>query len=182
MGVEVESSSTDPTDFSPGIATQMMAANLAARVRAMLPEQQERLGPVMQSLLDEDRYSPDGVAIQEDAISRSLLYDRVETQLADYDLIVTPTLNAPPPPAAPAEDQRVMINGKKESLTKWWTHLSIVNLTGHPAISVPCGFDDSGLPVGLHAIAGWDREQQLIDLAFAISSFHDWTANAPSLD
>jgi aspartyl-tRNA(Asn)/glutamyl-tRNA(Gln) amidotransferase subunit A len=181
MGVEVESSSADPTSFSPEIATQMMAANLAARVRNMLPEQQDLLGPVLQSLLDEARYRPDGVAIQEDAISRSLLYDRLESQLANYDLIVTPTLNAPPPPADPTEDQRVVINGKKEPLTKWWSHLSIANLTGHPAISIPCGFDDSGLPVGLHAIAGWDCEQQLIDLAFAISSFHDWTANTPSL-
>lgn len=181
MGAEVESTSADPTGFSPGIATQMMAANLAARVRAMPLQQQDLLGPVLQSLLDEDRYRADGIAIQADAMSRSALYDRLEEQLEVYDLILTPTLNAPPPLADPDQDQRVLINGKKEPLAKWWAHLSIANLTGHPAISIPCGVDDSGLPVGLHAIAGWDCEQQLIDLAFAVSSFHDWTANIPSL-
>lgn len=182
MGLEVESSNVDPTEFSPKIATQMMAANLAARVRAMSAEQQELLGPVMQSLLDDQRFHIDGVGMQNDAIARSVLYDELEGQLADYDLVVTPTLNAPPPLADPKEDQRVMINGKKEALAKWWSHLSIANLTGHPAISIPCGADDCGLPVGLHAISGWDCEQQLIDLAFAISSLRDWTANAPSLD
>ena len=180
-GLEVEHLTTDPMEFSPSIATQMMAANLAARVRAMRAEQQGLLGPVLRSLLAEDSFRPDGVRMQADAISRSRLYDRLEDQLVNYDLIVTPTLNARAPLADPNEDQRVMINGSREALTNWWSHLSIVNLTGHPAISIPCGTDEKGLPVGLHAISGWDCEQQLVDIAFAVSSVNDWTRRFPTI-
>ncbi len=181
-GLEVTQITSDPLDFAPGIATQMMAANLAARVRAMRPEQQTLLGPVLRSLLVEKGFHSDGVQMQAEAIGRSRLYDRLEGQFRHYDLILTPTLNARPPPADPEEDQRVKINGEPASLERWWSHLSIANLTGHPAISIPCGTDEQGLPVGLHAIADWDCEQQLVDLALVMASVWDWTQNFPSLD
>jgi aspartyl-tRNA(Asn)/glutamyl-tRNA(Gln) amidotransferase subunit A len=142
---------------------------------------QERLGPILQGLLDEEKFIPDGVRLQSDAISRSRTYDRLEQLFSSYDFVLTPTLTAPPPQADPDGDQSVIINGNKESIDKWWTHLSIANLTGHPAISVPCGTDAHDLPVGLHAIGGWDREQDLLALACAVSTFSNWIERSPDV-
>ena len=181
LGMHIEVASDDPTEFNPGIATQMIVCNLAARVRRMPVEAQERLGPILQGLLDEEKFISDGVRLQSDAISRSRTYDRLEQLLNSYDFLLTPTLTAPPPQADPDGDQSVIINGKKESIDKWWTHLSIANLTGHPAISVPCGTDANDLPIGLHAIGGWDREQDLLALACAISTFSNWIERWPGV-
>lgn len=175
MGMTIEIADDDPTAFNPDITTQMMICNLAARVRLMPTDAQERLGPMLQGLLNEREFKPDGIRLQTDAIFRSRTYDRLELLLQDFDFVLTPTLTAPPPLADPDSDQRVTINGSKVTLDKWWTHLSIANLTGHPAISIPAGRDSNNLPVGLHAIGRWDREQDLVSLASAVSTFSDWT-------
>ncbi len=44
------------------------------------------------------------------------------------------------------------------------------NLTGMPSISVPCGFDKSGLPVGLQLMGDSFCEQKVLDTAFAFES------------
>jgi aspartyl-tRNA(Asn)/glutamyl-tRNA(Gln) amidotransferase subunit A len=180
LGLDIDVALDDPTEFQPSIATQMMTSNLAARVRQMPVEAQQRLGPVLQSLLDEETFKSDGVRLQSDAIDRSRTYDRLEQVLSQYDFVLTPTLTAPPPLADPNGDQRVTINGNKERVNKWWTHLSIGNLTGHPAISIPCGIDTNDLPVGLHAIGGWDRDSDLVALAFSSIACFDWTERRPA--
>lgn len=172
--LELDFADNDPTNFDPGIATQMIICNLAARVRQLTSDQQERLGPVLKGLLDSERYRPDGVRVQADAIFRSKCYDTVEQLLTKYNFILSPTLTAPPPLADPTADQSVLINGEKQTIDKWWSHLSLANQTGHPAASIPCGYDENGLPVGLHAIARWDREQDLIELASAVSQITEW--------
>ena len=179
LGLDIDVALDDPTEFQPGIATQMMTSNLAARVRQMPVEAQQLLGPVLQSLLDEETFKSDGVRLQSDAIDRSRTYDRLERVLSQYDFVITPTLTAPPPLADPNSDQRVTINGSKERVNKWWTHLCIANLTGHPAISIPCGLDTNDLPVGLHAIGGWDRDSDLVALAFASIACFNWTERRP---
>ena len=180
-GYLVDQASSDPLAFDPGIAMQMMAANLAARVRAMTPQQQELLGSGLKILLSDKTFRSDGVRLQADAMARSQLYDRLEGLLTDYAMILTPTLNAQPPQADPSQDQHVLINGEQRGLASWWSHLAIANLTGHPAISIPCGRDADGLPVGLHALAGWDAEQTLVDLAAQVQSLHDWSVQRPTL-
>ena len=181
LGLRVEKAGTDLTEFEPSMAMHMIACNLAARMRELPPEGQELLGPTLKGLLDEEGYRPDGVRVQAEAIDRSRAYDRLEHLLSDYDLVVSATLTAAPPLAEEIENPRVVVNGKKEPIEKWWSHLSLANLTGHPAISIPCGTDAAGLPVGLHAIAGWDREQDLIDLASAMSTLGDWIHRVPPL-
>ena len=174
-GYDITIAERDPVAFDPSLSLDMMTANLAARIRAMQPDQQARLGAPLRTLLSNETFKSDGVRLQAQAIERSALYDRLEQTLNQYSLILTPTLNAQAPLADPSQDQRVRINDDWTPLPAWWSHLSIANLTGHPAISIPCGWDAAGLPVGLHAIAGWDCEQDLVDLAATVAMTNNWT-------
>jgi aspartyl-tRNA(Asn)/glutamyl-tRNA(Gln) amidotransferase subunit A len=64
----------------------------------------------------------------------------------DYDLLVTPTL------AVPAFGVgREYPEGNKR-WTDWTPFTYPFNLTGQPAASIPCGFTQAGLPVGLHIV------------------------------
>ncbi|MDB9525728.1 Asp-tRNA(Asn)/Glu-tRNA(Gln) amidotransferase subunit GatA [Oscillatoria sp. CS-180] len=56
-----------------------------------------------------------------------------------------------------------------------------VNLAGLPGISVPCGFDDAGLPIGLQLIGDVLQEQTLFDLAYAYEQVTEWHTSAPKL-
>jgi aspartyl-tRNA(Asn)/glutamyl-tRNA(Gln) amidotransferase subunit A len=162
LGVRVETADGDPTAFDPAMVPGILGPNLAAGVRSMTDEQQAPLEAPLQQLAS-PRYRPDAVALQQLEIERSRLYERVDHLLRTYDVIITPTVLSDPPSAETVIE------------ADWWTHLAVANFTGHPAVSIPCGFTELGLPIGLQAIGRWDADQQILDLADRIHSLHPWS-------
>jgi aspartyl-tRNA(Asn)/glutamyl-tRNA(Gln) amidotransferase subunit A len=56
-----------------------------------------------------------------------------------------------------------------------------VNLAGLPGISVPCGFDEQGLPIGMQLIGKVLREDQLLQVAYAYEQSTDWHLRKPQM-
>ncbi|NOY53073.1 MAG: Asp-tRNA(Asn)/Glu-tRNA(Gln) amidotransferase subunit GatA [Deltaproteobacteria bacterium] len=56
-----------------------------------------------------------------------------------------------------------------------------VNLAGIPAISIPCGFDNSGLPVGLQVLGKHFDEASILNVAYAYEQRTDWHKKRPVL-
>jgi aspartyl-tRNA(Asn)/glutamyl-tRNA(Gln) amidotransferase subunit A len=56
-----------------------------------------------------------------------------------------------------------------------------VNLAGVPALSLPCGFDGKGLPIGLQLIGRAFEEGTLFAAGHAYESAHEWKDRRPSL-
>ena len=54
-----------------------------------------------------------------------------------------------------------------------------VNLAGLPGLSVPCGFDSNGLPIGLQLIGKVLREDQLFQVAHAYEQSTSWHLQKP---
>lgn len=80
------------------------------------------------------------------------------------DFFVCPTVSVPPfivEQAYPTE-----INGRKmETYIDWMAMTFVITVTGNPAISVPCGFTATGLPIGLQIVGKHNTEGQLLALA-----------------
>ncbi|CAN5520947.1 Asp-tRNA(Asn)/Glu-tRNA(Gln) amidotransferase subunit GatA [soil metagenome] len=77
---------------------------------------------------------------------RRQLHDEVEELLTTFDALVFPTQ----PIVAPQIDAYGMPEMPEgDVLDVEIGHTGWANLTGHPAVSVPCGFTEAGLPVGL---------------------------------
>jgi aspartyl-tRNA(Asn)/glutamyl-tRNA(Gln) amidotransferase subunit A len=55
------------------------------------------------------------------------------------------------------------------------------NLTGAPALSIPCGFDASGLPIGLQLQGDYFAEARLLEIAHRFQQATDWHARVPPL-
>ncbi|MBI3935425.1 MAG: Asp-tRNA(Asn)/Glu-tRNA(Gln) amidotransferase subunit GatA [Betaproteobacteria bacterium] len=55
-----------------------------------------------------------------------------------------------------------------------------VNLAGLPGMSIPCGFDAKGLPVGLQIIGNYFSEAQMLNVAHHYQQATDWHTRAPS--
>jgi len=53
------------------------------------------------------------------------------------------------------------------------------NLTGAPAMSIPCGFDERGLPVGMQLQGNYFREAQLLNVAHQFQQATDWHQRVP---
>lgn len=106
---------------------------------------------------------------------RTALFRRTQSVFDTIDIIAMPTLNAPP--------KTVDAEGSVESVAyaAWAGALYPFNLTGHPAISIPCGFTESGLPVGLQLVAPWYGEARLLHIAAAIQHIKPWTGRRPAI-
>ena len=101
----------------------------------------------------------------------------LDAVFTDNDVILAPTL----PVAAPLIDIReVMIAGEKETVRSAFVRLNRpANLTGHPAISIPCGFTCSGLPIGLQLIGPHWSEARLLSIAQAYEDATEWHKQRP---
>ena len=90
---------------------------------------------------------------------RALMCDEFRRLFERVDVVVTPT---EPLTAWRSGRRTVAIAGRDESvLAASWRLTYPFNLTGLPAISVPCGFDDAGMPIGLQ-IAGRPFDEPMV--------------------
>jgi aspartyl-tRNA(Asn)/glutamyl-tRNA(Gln) amidotransferase subunit A len=55
------------------------------------------------------------------------------------------------------------------------------NLTGSPALSIPCGFDRKGLPIGLQLQGNYFTEARLLDVAHRFQQATDWHKRIPRM-
>jgi Asp-tRNA(Asn)/Glu-tRNA(Gln) amidotransferase A subunit family amidase len=87
-----------------------------------------------------------------------------ERALSRCDAIITPAAGNTAPPIHPSGGAVSDLGRTMETMRFAFAS----NLTGHPAISFPAGYDDAGLPVGMQAIGhGWGEQMLLRLAAFA---------------
>ncbi len=111
---------------------------------------------------------------------RTKLWHRVRRFMETHDLMILPTVAVPPFPVEqpyPAE-----INGKTlENYTQWFFLTYGISVTGLPAISIPCGFTQSGLPVGLQIVGRRRQEVAVLRAAAAFEAAAPWSDRLPPI-
>jgi aspartyl-tRNA(Asn)/glutamyl-tRNA(Gln) amidotransferase subunit A len=116
--------------------------------------------------------------------ARRLLRERYDAALQGVDLLAAPTCAVPAPTIAEAEADRVPLGGQTTDTGVLARNTRPANLTGLPAISVPCGFVTAGgsrLPVGLMLIGRPFEEARLLHAAAAYEATTAWHRAAPDL-
>ena len=103
---------------------------------------------------------------------REILRREVMGLFASVDALVVPTTAIAAPPAE-GEDA-IAQAARLTAMT------SPFNLTGLPAISVPCGFTAAGLPVGLQVVAAPWREATVLRIARAYERATSWSERRPA--
>jgi amidase len=107
---------------------------------------------------------------------RGALYQRTRRFFERYDFLLLPVSQVVP---FPIEEEWVReINGiEMKTYVDWMQSCSFITLTGHPAMSVPCGFTPDGLPVGIQIVGRYRGEAELLQFAHAFEK----TANLVEL-
>lgn len=98
---------------------------------------------------------------------RAVVFREVQAVLSRFDVIVSPTMSAPPLLHSQDPHGPVVINGRTTGTVRaeWYPYTLGFNLTGHPALSIPCGYTSEGLPVGLQIAGRWFDEAYILDVA-----------------
>ncbi|SHO62153.1 amidase [Algoriphagus zhangzhouensis] len=86
---------------------------------------------------------------------RTLLIQEMHELMKDYDVVVTPSFGGP--------------------------QLQITNLTGHPALCIPNGFNDNGSPTSITLLGNLFEEDKLVLLGNYLQKNTDWQAKRPPL-
>ena len=74
------------------------------------------------------------------------------------------------------------INGvEMDTYIDWMRSCYYVTVTGHPAISVPCGFTEEGLPVGVQIVGRHLDDLGVLQLAFAFQEATGFWKNRPNV-
>lgn len=100
---------------------------------------------------------------------------------SDFDVFLTPTLAAPPPPlgfftADPADPLELLDRDAEFSPFTWYA-----NAIGSPAMSVPLYWNAGGLPIGTHFMAARDGDDLLLALAYQLENARPWSMRRPPI-
>jgi aspartyl-tRNA(Asn)/glutamyl-tRNA(Gln) amidotransferase subunit A len=128
-------------------------------------ENRAQFGPDVLALLDQGRLVPATDYVNAQRLRRRM---RREFDLVwrEVDCLIAP---ATPSPAPRIGDTTIRLGGRDEDVRLATTRLVRgVNALGFPALSLPCGLSDSGLPVGLQIIGPAFEEALILRIGAAL--------------
>jgi amidase len=111
---------------------------------------------------------------------RVALYHRLREFMNEVEYIVMPVSQVRPFPLT--QEYITEINGTPmETYIDWMKSCYFITVTGLPAISVPCGFTEEGLPVGLQIIGRHQNDYSVLQLAHAFEQATRFWQQAPAI-
>jgi amidase len=125
-------------------------------------------GPFKQTIVDEIERGRAVTGSQLGRVEklRQALHEQLRAFMQHHEFLLLPTVQVPPFDVAipyPTEIDGVPM----ESYIDWMRSCYYISATGHPAISVPAGFTEDGLPIGLQIVGRHRAEFSVLQLAHA---------------
>ena len=113
--------------------------------------------------------------------ARTALYDMQDELFRTFDLILCPTASCLP--VLNSQDSVVkgpsVINGKPVDPLIGFAQTYIFNMTGNPAISVPMGLSENGLPIGLQIVGRRFHDSDVLSAAYVYEKLNPWNYDIP---
>jgi len=91
-----------------------------------------------------------------------------------YDVLLCPTLSSEAPKNNYILNQGLSAKAMVRTMTEFAPFAALQNITGEPAISLPMGTSDNGLPIGMQFSAGYGEDQTLLELAYELEEAKAW--------
>lgn len=178
-GAAVELDATPFANAEPAWRV-LQQSNWAARFFARLDELAPQMDPsFVEGIRAGGAYT--GQEVTRAGYQRTQFFRAAQAWFQHFDFVVTPTAACPPLLATQQALDPIEINGKHvgDMRRAYVPYLNAIDLTGHPALSVPCGWTKSGLPVGLQIIGRWYEDRDVLRLAAVLEAKRPWRDRLP---
>jgi len=138
----------------------------------------EDYGEDQRALLDQGRFVLAVDYLNAQRRRRELCSD-FNRLLEQVDVIAAPAI---PVLAARIGQSTIEVAGRDHDVRLMTTrNVRALNMTGLPLLSLPCGFSESGLPIGLQLIGGLFDERGLLEVGHAYQTATDWHRRRPAI-
>jgi aspartyl-tRNA(Asn)/glutamyl-tRNA(Gln) amidotransferase subunit A len=174
-GCTVEEASPAVSDPAEALET-LFYAGIGARIDAQPPERQALVDPGLLRIAREFR-SRSLLDMGRALAERATHWDGMRRFFERFDLLLTPTM---PLPAFPVGlDWPAPAAGEHRERLAWTPFTYPFNLTGQPALTVPCGWTEEGLPVGLQIVGRRYDDATVLAAAAAFEALAPWQQRRP---
>jgi len=144
-----------------------------------LQTQAEDYGPGVRKFLERGRPTLATEYVRAQRAKTQLCRD-MNAAFAHIDALLTPGELVPPPPH---EARTATIAGREVSLMAALISATCpFNITGQPALTVPCGFTSSGLPIALQIVGKAFDEATVLQIGHAYEGQTSWHTRRPPID
>ncbi|MBV8189588.1 MAG: amidase [Alphaproteobacteria bacterium] len=181
LGAELIELDEDLPDMEP-IWKVINHTTWRARFLDLLRREDNRLSPsLVRQVTMASEWS--GVDYQRAMFQRTDLFRRVQGWFETADYLVTPTLSRTALPIEQDLFEPIAIDSVEvgELRRNWFPYTMPFNITGHPALSLCCGFDSDGLPIGLQIVGRFRDEASVLRAAALYEASEDWLSRWPDL-
>jgi aspartyl-tRNA(Asn)/glutamyl-tRNA(Gln) amidotransferase subunit A len=165
----------DPAAISDALRYPALAAALGEH----LPAARARMDPSLVALVELGQQMR-GEDVARALFARHALWARVDAFFRTHDLLATPVVAVPP--FAAGGPLPVEIAGRAIGRRGWIPFTYPFNLTGQPAIALPCGWTADGLPIGLQLVGRRFEDALVLRAAAAFEAAAPWVDRRPPLD
>lgn len=180
QGAEVEPCE-EAVDWEEQAGRIMYMGGQAAAYGGYVAEWGDRMDPVIRNYIAEGQTFT-LVQYRQAQFARTRLFRAVQRLFERYDLLVTPTLprDALPADFMPGRDP-VPVNGRDLKTTRigWAAYVYPFNLTGHPALTIPSGWNAAGLPTGIQLVGRWWSDTDLLRIGAILERLAPWRERRP---
>jgi aspartyl-tRNA(Asn)/glutamyl-tRNA(Gln) amidotransferase subunit A len=124
------------------------------------------------------------VDLQQAMFERTRVFREIEGWFAEYDLVATPTLSRTALPIDHDFFSPIEIDGTISGTVRqsWYPYTLPFNLSGNPAVTLPCGFGADGLPIGLQLIGPHLGDAHLLRAAALYEAACPWADHKPVVE
>jgi aspartyl-tRNA(Asn)/glutamyl-tRNA(Gln) amidotransferase subunit A len=173
-----------PDDFGPTEPIWLVLTHSFwhGRFAQYLPQYGNRMTPsLVRQIASGARYS--AADLQQAMFERTRIFRQVQGWFETCDLIIMPTLTRT---ALPIDDDffaPITIDGKPVDTARkaWYPYTHPFNLSGNPAVTLPCGWARDGLPVGLQIVGPLMADAAVMRAAALFEAAQPWAHRRPAL-
>jgi aspartyl-tRNA(Asn)/glutamyl-tRNA(Gln) amidotransferase subunit A len=182
LGADVEPMDDDLEPVEP-MWFAYASALWNARFRDALPKWRDKMSPTLLKQMELGKDTT-GEAVGRALLARTQLYRRVQSWFERFDVIVTPTLARTAISIEERLFEPIEIEGREADTVRkaWYPYTHPFNLTGHPAVSLPCGFHSDGLPMAIQLVGRRGEDARLLRVAGLYEQARPWAGKRPSIE
>jgi len=178
LGAQLREVTVPDVDLANSLHRLILLAEATSVHHRRLEERREEFGEDVRALLEQGR-----LVVASDYLNaqrqRTRFCREFVRALQTVDALVMPAV---PIPTARVGELEVEVNGRLENVRLATTrNTRPLNLTGLPVLSVPCGFNSDGLPVGVQIVGRAFDERRVLEIGHAYETVTEWHRQIPSI-